>query len=125
MTPEELAMAVAATVATAGTEAVVASGSRAVGALVRLVRDRLARRGGDEDPVQDAIEHPDDRQRLAALAGALLGAMADDPALAGRLREILPPDAAPTAADGGTVNHFSGRAATVVQARDIQGGISL
>ncbi|MEV0127119.1 hypothetical protein AB0H83_01440 [Dactylosporangium sp. NPDC050688] len=125
MTPDELAMAVAATVATVGTEAAVASGGRAVGALVRLVRDRLARRGGDDRALRDAIEHPDDRQRVAALADALLSAMAEDPALAGRLREILPPDAAPAAAGDGAVNHFSGHAATVVQARDIHGGISL
>lgn len=125
MTPDELAMAVAATVATVGTEAAFASGGRAVGALVRLVRDRLGRRGGDEEALRDAIEHPDDQQRIAALADALLSAMAEDPALAGRLREILPPDAASVAADGGAVNQFSGRAATVVQARDIHGGISL
>ena len=128
MTPDELAMAVAATVATVSTEAAVASGGRAVGALVRLVRDRLGRRRGDEDALQDAIEHPEDRQRIAALADALLSAMADDPALAARLREALPLNAAaaaPVTADGGAVNHFSGSAATVVQARDVHGGISL
>jgi hypothetical protein len=125
MTPDELAMAVAATVATASTEAAFASGSRAVGALVRLVRDRLGRRGGDEDALRDATEHPDDQQRIAALADALLRAMADDPELAGRLREVLPADAPSVAADGGAVNQFSGRAATVVQARDIHGGVNL
>ncbi|MEV4516067.1 hypothetical protein AB0K00_44795 [Dactylosporangium sp. NPDC049525] len=122
MTPDELAMAVAAAVATMGTEAAVASGGRAVGALVRLVRERLGRRRGDEEALEDAIEHPDDQQRIVALAEALLSAMADDPALADRLREILPADATP-AADGG--NHFSGRASTVVQARDIHGGVNL
>jgi len=121
MTPDELAMAVAAALATMGTEAAVASGGRAVGALARLVRERLGRRRGDEETLQDAIEHPD-QQRIAALADALLSAMADDPALAGRLREILPPDAAAVPGGG---NHFSGQAETVVQARDIRGGVNL
>jgi len=120
MTPDELAVTVATTLATKGAEAAFVSGKSAVGALFRLVRDRFARRGRDVEVLRDALDRPDDQQRLAALADALVRAMADDPALIGLLRDALP-----FAAEGGVVNQVSGSADKVVQARDIFGNVTL
>lgn len=120
MTPDELAITVATTLAAKGAEAAFASGRSAVGALFRLVRDRLGRRGHDAEMLQAAIDRPGDQDRLAALADALVRAMIEDPALASRLREALP-----GGMDAAVVNQFSGSATKVVQARDVHGDVTL
>src|SRR4051794_20386100 len=103
MTPDELAVTVATTLATKGAEAAFASGRTAVGALFRLVRERFDRRGRDADALRGALDRPEDQQRLGALADALLRAMADDPAFVDLLRDALP-----STAEGSVVNQVSG-----------------
>ncbi|MET7397622.1 hypothetical protein ABZS66_29460 [Dactylosporangium sp. NPDC005572] len=117
MTPDALAMIVAAAIAAKGAEVAVASGRGAAEALVRLVRARLRRRGPDAAALEAVVERPADPAGITALAAALHRAMVDDPGLAARLRAALPA--------GDVVNHFGGTATKVVQARDIHGNVVL
>jgi hypothetical protein len=116
--PDEFAILVATALATKGAEAAIAGTRSAVGALARLVRRR-----GDRDR---AIAAPGDRQRTADLAEAIAAAMAADPRFAAQVRARWEAVAADEpAVRGAVVNHVSGTADKVVQARDIHGDVRL
>ncbi|MEV4756869.1 hypothetical protein AB0J86_17390 [Micromonospora sp. NPDC049559] len=118
-------LAVATAVATKAAEGLTEGGRSALAALVRLVRGRL--RDHDESAVLDSAEaEPADDDRVGHLAAALERAASRDPRFAdelGRLWRGLR-ETGSTAVDGGVVNQASGPVSgTVVQARDVQGGI--
>lgn len=116
---DELALAVATTVATKGGEALVSGAQTAVGALVRLVRDRLNRAGECRCPSDLASSEVEE------VAGRLVLLMREDPTFAVALRRLWGRASVElSAADEGVVNMFTGSARNVVQARDIHGGVS-
>jgi hypothetical protein len=123
--PDEITMAIAATLATKGAEALVSGATTAVAALVRLVGSHFGASGRLAAALRDAQRQPDDPRARRILADALAGAMADDPEFARHLRSLWRETFVELAADrGGVVNQFTGQAEKVVQARDIQGNIS-
>ncbi|WBB73062.1 hypothetical protein O7602_25770 [Micromonospora sp. WMMD1128] len=123
---DQIVLAVATALATKGAEALGVGARSAIGSLFSLVRGRFGS-GTRESAVLDAaITHPQERWRHAALASALADVMARDPNFAAALddewRRLARTGV--VAVQGQVVNHFSGTAGKVVQARDIQGDIN-
>jgi hypothetical protein len=115
---DELALAVATTVATKGAEALVSGARSAVAALVRCVRDRVAGPG-------DRGGLPGPGESIEAFAAGIARAMDGDPAFAAMLPRLWHDASVELCAvEGGVVNVFTGSGRNVVQARDIQGGVS-
>lgn len=101
-------------------------GRSALAALTRLVRGRLSGSAAGREALAEADAHPEDEARVHALARALEQACAADPEFHRRLRELCDQAGTELHADhGGVVNQITGSVGgNVVQARDIQGGIS-
>ncbi|WP_405092251.1 hypothetical protein OG767_04265 [Micromonospora sp. NBC_01392] len=123
---DQIVLAVATALATKGAEALGVGARSAIGSLLSLVRGRFGA-GTRESAVLDAaMAHPQERWRHAALASALADVMARDPSFTAALddewRRLA--RAGVVAVQGQVVNHFSGTAGTVVQARDVQGDIN-
>ncbi|GHJ17783.1 hypothetical protein [Micromonospora sp. AKA38] len=123
---DQIVLAVATALATKGAEALGVGARSAIGSLLSLVRGRFGA-GTRESAVLDAaMAHPQERWRHAALASALADAMARDPSFTAALddewRRLA--RAGVVAVQGQVVNHFSGTAGKVVQARDVQGDIN-
>jgi hypothetical protein len=124
--PDEIALAIATTLAAKGAEAVVAEGRTALAALVRTIRDRFRRGTREADAVQNALAWPEDRQRRLVLADLLSRTLRDDPEFARCvLTQWRAVQEEATLDHGAVSNHFSGVADKVVQARDVHGDISL
>ncbi|MEU7796930.1 hypothetical protein EAD96_24455 [Micromonospora sp. BL1] len=122
---DQIVLAVATTLATKGAEALGVGARNAIGSLISLVRDRFGA-GTRESAVLDAaMAHPQERWRHTALASALADVMARDPGFADALGDEWRrlDGAGVVAVQGQVVNHFSGTAGKVVQARDVQGDI--
>ncbi|WP_433079657.1 hypothetical protein ACQP1P_40780 [Dactylosporangium sp. CA-052675] len=123
---DEIALAIASTLATKGTEALIAEGRTALAALLQTIRDRFRPGSREGNALQEAIAHREDGERQLALAELLGRALADDPQFAARVlarwhavqREL-------TLGRDTVSNHFSGTADKVVQARDVHGDIAL
>lgn len=129
--PDEVTLAIASALASRGAEALVAGGRDALAALFRLVGRRFASQpsGGDTDgsaALAAAVADPTDAGRQIELATFLDTLMVRDSDFDAAVRahwqsvtgEI-------SASHGAVVNHFSGTADKVVQARDVRGNISL
>ncbi|ASO21494.1 hypothetical protein AHOG_19360 [Actinoalloteichus hoggarensis] len=104
-----------------------ASGARsAAAALVKTVRERFADDPAATAALTAAAEDPQDEQLVERLAEAIDRAANEDPAFAHRVRTLWESARTEgTATDGGVVNQVSGHVhGNVVQARDIQGGIT-
>ncbi|WP_432978173.1 hypothetical protein [Dactylosporangium sp. CA-233914] len=124
--PDEIALAIATTLATKGAEAVVAEGRTALAALAGMIRDRFRRGSREADALREAVARPEDRERQLVLAELLGRALADDPRFAGRvLAQWRAVQEELTLERGAVINHFSGAADKVVQARDVHGDITL
>ena len=116
-----------ATVLVAGATAAVTDGGRAVIAtLVNAVRERFRRNPSDQDTLDAATRSPNDPAVLRRLAELLDVRMRDDPGFAERLRSLWDGVAAAEATHHDEVtNTVSGPVrGSVVQARDIHGGIT-
>jgi hypothetical protein len=120
---DQLLTTIAITLATKTAEGLAAGGRAAFEALARVVRRRFEGRAsalteGGPDSTKDA--------RIESLRQALAQAIADDPAFEMELRDrwrALSPYL--NASDGGVINSVSGTVkGNLVQARDINGGIS-
>lgn len=111
-----------------GATAAVSDGARTLTTkLATLVRDRLRRRSPeDQDALDAAVQHPDDpvaRRRLVEVLGEH---MRDDPAFAQQLRALWSDITADERHGAEITNVVSGQVhGSVVQARDVQGGITL
>lgn len=118
----ELAVALAGKVADRLAEA----GRAAFQGLVGLVRRRFQSDPAAQEALEAAEADPSDAERLDQLRAALDRLAAEDPAFGAELRSLwrdLQPHL--TASSGGTINTVSGNVSgNVVQARDVQGGIS-
>jgi hypothetical protein len=124
--PDELAIAIATTLAAKGAEAMIAGGRSAVAALARLIRDKFGDRSREAAALEAATAEPADRDRQLILADALRRAMAADPGFAARvLAQWRAAERETTVGTGAVANIFAGTAETVVQARDIHGDITL
>jgi hypothetical protein len=117
---EDVVPAIASALSAQGSELLVA-GSKS---LLKSVCDKVRARFGNGTPeagsLDAALRNPGDAEAVQALAEALARVMAHDPAFA---RQTL--EAWQVVADGrdSVVNHFSGQATQVVQARTIRGGV--
>ncbi|MEU8020656.1 hypothetical protein AB0B88_00365 [Micromonospora haikouensis] len=122
---DQVVLAVATALSTKGAEALAAGARSAIGSLFQLVRVRFGAGTQESAVLEAAIEHPQERWRQAALASALADVMARDPDFATALDEEWRrlSRAGVVAVQGQVVNHFSGTAERVVQARDVQGDI--
>lgn len=122
---DQLAIMIATALATKGAEALTDAGRSAVGALVRLVRRRFGSGTREVEVLDGAVAHPDEAERVAALATVLARLMAADHLFRYQV-EACWRAAAPelAAVQGGVTNHFSGSADKVLQARDIRGDVT-
>ncbi|MFG1608589.1 hypothetical protein [Actinoplanes sp. NPDC049265] len=130
VTDQELMTTIAVTLATKTAEGLAASGKAALEALARLVRRRFDGRTAVQTALAEAEEEgkteSTEDDRIEALRRALAQAIADDPSFEAELRDrwqALAPYL--DASDGGVVNTVAGTVeGSVVQARDVNGGIS-
>jgi hypothetical protein len=123
---QQMATAIAVTLATKAAEGLTEGGRAAFEALARVVRRAFQGRPSARVALVDAEADPTDEARIGALRRALAHVAAEDPAFEADLRELwreLSPQL--TATGGGIVNNVSGTAdGNLVQARDVHGGIS-
>jgi hypothetical protein len=123
---EDIWTAVALTLATKAAEGLAAGGKAAFAALARLIKRRFQEHGPAQAALAEAEADPANATRIQSLREQLAQAAAEDPAFGHELRRLWR-DLAPhlTADTGGVVNILSGSVGgNVVQARDVQGGIS-
>jgi hypothetical protein len=119
-------VAAAVALATKAAEGLSDAGRAALGQLVQLVRGKL-RADPDRAALESAQAQPDDDLLVQRLAALLEGAAAQDEAFAVGLTRLWTAlrDEWAVAKQGGVVNQVSGAVSgTVVQARDVQGGIT-
>lgn len=122
--PDQVTMAIVTALAGKAAE-LAADGVKGAGAtLVRLIRRRLGAGTADAGALDSALARPEDRAALTRAAAVLARVMASDPDFAAQVRAGWRAAAPELAADrGSVVNQFSGRAGTVLQARDIGGDV--
>ena len=126
MADEDIWTAVALTLATKAVEGLAEGGKAAFAALARLVKRRFHGRGSAQAALVEAEADPADDIRIQSLREELAQAAAEDPAFGHELRRLWR-DLSPhlVAGTDGVVNNLSGSVGgNVVQARDVQGGIS-
>jgi len=123
---DPIMMAVATAVAGKLAETLTAGAKAALGNLVKLVKKRFAGDADAQHAMAEAQKAPDDADRITALARQLERLAAEDPKFAEQLRSIWSQASVQLQAQtGGTVNEVSGSVSGhVVQARDIEGGVS-
>jgi hypothetical protein len=126
MAGEDVLASVALTLATGVAEGLTEGGKAAFAALVRLIKRRFQGRGSAQAALAEAEANPADDTYIQSLREELAQAAVDDPAFDRELRSLWR-DLAPHLVVGtdGVVNNISGSVGgNVVQARDVQGGIS-
>jgi hypothetical protein len=124
---DPIMIAVATALAAKAAEGLSEAGRAALGKLLRRVRGRL-----DADPEGAAVlaaarSHPQDGELVERLAAVLSTAAELDPAFAEDVARLWAAvrDGWAVATEGGVVNQVSGSVGeTVVQARDVTGGIT-
>lgn len=124
--PEPITMSIAAALV-GGVSAALSDGTRAlVTKLGSLVRERLRRNASDDDLLESMLRAPPDDTSVRRLAELLDQRMREDPQLAGELRSAWREVAAAMEAEPDSVaNRVNGPVhGSVVQARDVQGGIT-
>ena len=120
---DELVTMIAAALSAQGRELLVAGSKSALASLVGVIKQRFTR---DQAEVLDAaISHPGDDQRIAALSGLLATVLARDPAFAAQVFSHWQAVRYEAAGSEAVANTFNGNATTVLQLRDVHGGLSL
>lgn len=121
---ESLAASVATALAT-GTTAALSDGVRMLlTKLVAVVRERFQRDASDQAIMAAAIREPQDSARVEHLIAALERHIQEDPAFGERVRSLWI-EIAESARRAGVTNVVSGEVhGPVLQARDVQGGIT-
>lgn len=124
--PDEVMVAIAATVATRAADALVSAAQNAVTRLVRAVRDRLGHDRTDLETFDAAVAAPTNADRVHALGEAISRVSQSDPAFATYLRALWEQAAQELTVDhGGVVNQINGTVSgQVIQARDIHGDVT-
>jgi hypothetical protein len=126
VTDEQILAAVALTLATKAAEGLAEGGKAAFAALATLVRRRFEGRPTGMVALVEAEADPSDRERVRSLQGELEVAVLEDPEFGVRLQALWR-DFQPhlIANADGVVNNVTGTVGgSVVQARDVHGGIS-
>lgn len=123
---DPMLVAVAAAVAGKITEAAAAGAKTALGNLIKLVRTRLARDDAAQAALAEAEQVPNDASRVTSLAAELGRLVKEDTKFAAQLRSTWSEARVYLQAQqDGTINQVSGAVSGhVVQARDIDGGVS-
>ncbi|GAA2961778.1 hypothetical protein [Actinokineospora diospyrosa] len=99
--------------------------AKSVGALYELVRDRFSKRAEAAAVLTASAGAAPESVEVAALAAELEREQVADPEFAEQLREGWAREAGAHADRGGVVNQITGTVSgKVLQARDIQGGVS-
>jgi hypothetical protein len=123
MADQELLTTIAFTLATKTAEGLAAGGRAAFESLARLVQNRFAGRASAQAALAESENDPAADGRIEVLRRALAEVVADNPAFEAELRDrwlALAPHVG-----GNVINSVSGTVeGTVVQARDVHGGIS-
>jgi hypothetical protein len=120
-------VAVAVALVTKAVEGLSEGGKAAFAALSRLVRRKLHADPASLSVMDSALAHPDDEVRIHRLAGVLEREVGKDRVFAEDLDRLWNDlcDQRAVAVDGGVTNQLSGPVSgSVVQARDVHGGIS-
>jgi predicted phage gp36 major capsid-like protein len=130
--PDPILLAIAGALAGKAATALASGGRTALGRLYRLVAGKLSAKEQDTKLLEAVAERtdvarPEQEPEVGRLAEVLDRAGRDDPEFAGRLRELWTEARTELTADrGGVINEVSGDVSgTVVQARDIHGGINI
>jgi hypothetical protein len=94
--------------------------------LASLVRERLGRHPSDQEALESATRGPRDDITVQRLAAVLARHMRDDPVFAEQLRTLWTEIAAAAAHHGDQITNVASGPVhgSVVQARDVQGGIT-
>jgi CRP-like cAMP-binding protein len=113
-----------ATAIASGATAAISDAARAlVAKLVAMIRNRLRRTISDQDTLDSATRNPTDADAVRRLADLLERHMREDPEFAQQLRALW---AEFTTAYGAVINVVHGQVhGSVVQVRDVHGGITL
>lgn len=126
---DPIMLAVAAAIARKAVEAAFEGGRKAWEALVRVVRDRLAREPEAKATLDAAQSEPENQERVQALAVVLERIAAGDAAFDSQLRTLWAKASLElSASDGGVVNSNTGTVGGhLIQGRDfdIKGGLRL
>jgi hypothetical protein len=122
---DQVVTAIAVTLVTKTIEGLAEGAKAAYSALAGVVRRKLSRTPSAVDALETAQRDPS-QERLGELRAALAVAMSEDPAFADEIRRLWGlVQAAGVAGDQAVINTVSGNVeGNVVQARDVQGGIS-
>jgi hypothetical protein len=112
--PEPILVAIATTLATKGVQS-----------LYDLVKKKFAGRGEAKAALEAAEDAAPGSPEVLALATQLEQAEAEDPQFAAELRQQWNSFSVQQPDHGSVANYMSGTAGKMVQARDIQGGLSL
>lgn len=121
-----MTIAIAAAMAGATVEATAEPARAALLDMARRVRERFRGRTADERALERAAETPDEPARAEALEGVVRRVLDEDPEFGAEIETMwnrARTVAAPS--DEGVVNLFNGRAAKVVQMRDLNGDLNV
>lgn len=122
---DPIALAIVSAAAGKGAEALVADARTALGVLFRMVRQRFAGCKESTTPLDAFLATPADPDCRDTLIAALNREIIKDPGFAEALRDQW--RLAQVEVEGSRPdvhNQFSGTAGTVIQARDISGGVT-
>lgn len=124
---ESIMAAVATALTTWGTTAFTESGRAAAGSLISLLRDRFGRGTAEREIVEDVLAGSADADAALRLARILEHAAEKDRQFGNDVSDCWRRISAPVhASDGGVANSIEGGVSgSVVQARDVYGGISI
>lgn len=122
---DQVVTAVAVTLATKAVEALTEGAKVAYSALAGLVHRKLARSAEDASNALEVARDDPSEARLHQLRVALAAAMSDDPAFGAEVRVLWAQIQGQQVGIDSVTNAVTGKVAgNVVQARDVQGGIS-
>ena len=117
-----IAGAIATGVATKAGESLSNAAQNAIAALTHTIQKRFGGHSGHESALEAAKADPESEQKTMDLAETLQTVMDEDPAFAEEVRSLW---GRIDAHDDAVVNNFQGRANTVVQLRDVHGGLTI
>ena len=122
---DPIATSIATAVATGATAALTDATRALITKLANLIRERLRKKPSDQDTLEAATRNPEDSDAVRRLAALLEQHMREDPHLAQHLHALWRDIAAAGGHDQVT-NTITGQVhGSVIQARDVYGGISI
>jgi hypothetical protein len=125
--PDPIILAIATAVASQATQSLTSQAGHAIAEITRRIRHRFRDRPADLAILTAAQGESASPDRAAELAHALDRAIAEDPAFGEEIRTLWDQSGTtPVTATGDAVaNVFTGKAAKVVQLRDVHGDLTI